>query len=292
MTDIRAATPGRQGGVLRTLLLASARKAAGVLAHHFDAAQMRAFDRVLGVSTSDRVFTKDSIFDTGADNCPYQGCQWLSVHRALKALRPGPDDVFVDLGAGKGKALLIAGRLPFGQVIGVELDQDLAEFAQRNIDRARPRLRSRGVQSVGADVLSWPIPDDTSVIFLYNPFVGETFRAALGRVFESYDKNPRDLHIVYYFPWEHDWLIGTGRVVVADVRPISWPAAPGWWRTGSVVVSYRVTGGPAGLAAGQAQGAAGGRLLRRSALRRWSVANQHRFTMAQPGRDPVYSRVP
>jgi len=280
----------RAGGGLRALLPAVARRATRAAAGYLDAAQMRVFDRLLGVSTSERVFTPDSIFASGADNCPYQGCQWVSVHRALKALRPGPDDVFVDLGAGKGKALLIAGRLPFGQVIGVELDEALAEYSQCNIDRARPRLRSRSVQSVGADVLEWPVPDDASVIFLYNPFVGQTFRAALGRVFDSYDRCPRDLHVVYYFPWEHDWLMSTGRVAVDDVRPISWPASPGWWRTGSVIVTYRVTGGPADN--GEAQRAVRGRrpLLRRSALDRWSAANQHRFAMSVPGQEPVYSQ--
>jgi hypothetical protein len=69
------------------------------------------FDRLLGKSTSEPLVTRDSIFAVGGDNCAYSGSQWLPVRRALRDLAPGPNDVFGDLGSGKGKALLIAGRL-------------------------------------------------------------------------------------------------------------------------------------------------------------------------------------
>jgi hypothetical protein len=261
----------------------------GVLAGYLEHAQMRLFDAVLGVSTEEKVSTRQSIFTAGSDYCPYQGCQWVPVRRALRSLAPKSADVFVDLGSGKGKALLIAGLLPFGRVVGVELDDELAASSQHNIRRARARLRAQEVSTVHANVLEWPVPDDASIVFLYNPFVGETFHAALTRVFESYDRRPRELHVVYSFPWEHDWLVTTGRVVVENVLPILWPALPGWWRTGSVVVIYRVVSGQGADPKPKSPGRwPFGR--RRRAMRRWQGTNQHRFSMSQPGHQPVYSR--
>ena len=32
---------------------------------------------------------------------------------------------------------------------------------------------------------------------MFNPFIGRTFRRAIGQTFESYDRNPRTLYIVY-----------------------------------------------------------------------------------------------
>ena len=89
------------------------------------------------------------------------GCQWLSVavsgcqwlRRALKDLSPRSSEAFVDLGSRKGKSLLIAGRLAYIRVIGVEIDEELAQYAVRNVEQVRPRLRAQVVDCVMADVL-------------------------------------------------------------------------------------------------------------------------------------------
>lgn len=250
--------------------------------------QTKLFDLLLGVSTEGTVITKQSIFTAGGEYSPYQGSQWWPVRRSLKALHCDSDDIFIDLGSGKGKALLIAGRLPFRQVIGVELDDELAQLALDNIEKARPRLRALDVKAVNANVLEWTIPDNVSVVFMANPFIGETFHSVLARIFESYDRRPRNLHVVYSCPWEHDWLVSTGRVVVEDVRPSYWPAFPGWWRNGSVLVSYRIVGISGSEKAELRESRSS--LRRRKAIRYWSNPNNHRFSMAPKGYKPVQSR--
>jgi SAM-dependent methyltransferase len=257
-------------------------------AGNFYGAQQRLFDLLLGVSTSGTTATGDPSSGADADNCYYQGCGWLSVRRALKDLEPSASDVFVDLGSGKGKALLIAGRLPYKRVVGVELDQELSRLAARNVDRARPRLRVRQVECLTASVLDWPIPDDASVIFMFNPFVGQTFSAVMSRIFESYDRNPRTLHIVYEHPWEHDELLSTGRVVVNNVRSATWPGLPRWWQRGDVIVTYRVVGAVAG---DQLEWRRPHGVLRpRRAVRRWSARNGHNFSALIPGSDEIYTK--
>jgi SAM-dependent methyltransferase len=244
----------------------------------FDGAQGWIFDRLLGVSTRGIYITGNSVF-TGGDDCAYAACQWLPVRRALKDLAPGPSDVFVDLGSGKGKALLIAGQLSYRRVVGVEIDEKLVQYSRSNIKRVRPRLRAQEVDSLTASVLEWPIPDDTSVVFMFNPFIGDTFRAAVAQIFKSYDRRPRGLHIVYLYPWEHDWLLSTGRVVASSVRPSTWPARHRWWQTGDVIVSYRIVG----ASEGSRSGSSPRRLGRpRRAAQRWSRPNGHPFTMDAP----------
>src|SRR5580704_3379016 len=67
----------------------------GFWAGRFYGAQNRLLDLMLGVSTRGHVSGEWS-FDAG--NCPYSGCEWLSVRRALKDLHPSRSDVFIDLG--------------------------------------------------------------------------------------------------------------------------------------------------------------------------------------------------
>jgi len=246
----------------------------------------RILDRLLGVSTRDIVIRDGSVF-TGGDNCTYDGSQWLPVRRALKDLAPGPSDVFVDLGSGKGKVLLIAGRLPYQRVVGVEIDEGLSECARQNIEQARSRLQAKDVESITASVLDWPIPDETSVVFMFNPFIGQTLHTAVEKVIESYDRRPRTLHIVYLYPWEHDWLLSTGRVVVDNVRPGNWLVRPRWWQSGYVIVSYRVVAVSEGSQSGSFLHSS---ILSRRAIRRWSKPNGHRFTMSATGLDTLYSR--
>jgi SAM-dependent methyltransferase len=95
---------------------------------------------------------------------------------------------FVDVGAGKGRALLLASELPFRKIIGVELCEDLALIAQKNVARwsraARPRARIRVVQG---DAAKFPWPRTPLLVYLYNPFscslierMAETLAAAPG----------------------------------------------------------------------------------------------------------------
>jgi SAM-dependent methyltransferase len=266
----------------------SAVKLTHFCAGNFYGAQQRVFDLLLGVSTRGTAATGDANFDAGGDNCSYQGCEWLSLRRALKDLNPTASDVFVDLGSGKGKALLIAGRLPYKRVVGVEIDKELARLAARNIGRARRRLQAETVECLNTSVLEWPIPDDATVLFMFNPFIGETFRAVMTRIFESYDRNPRALHIVYEHPWEHDELLSTGRVVVNNVRSVTWPGLVRWWQRGNVTVTYRVVDSVEGS---QLEWRRPHGVLRpRRAVQRWSVPNGHNFSMTMAGSDKIYAK--
>lgn len=78
---------------------------------------------------------------------------------------------FIDVGAGKGRALLLAAELPFRKIIGVEIDEELARTAQRNIARwssvARPKANIRVVQQ-DAENFQWP--RTPLLVYLYNPF--------------------------------------------------------------------------------------------------------------------------
>jgi SAM-dependent methyltransferase len=213
--------------------------------------ERRAFDSYMGVSTGGYWLETSDFIQANQESWPYLGGEWPAVYFALRALRPGPDDVFVDFGAGKGRVLLMAGRLPYRRVVGVELDPELAQCARRNIAQARRRLRAEAVACETANVLDWPFPDDASTVFLFNPFYGQTFRRAVTGIFDSYDRNPRHIHIVYENPQQHDWLLSTGRVFVEDVRAEMWPSTRQWWTDWGAIVTYHVTGTSGSIGTGR-----------------------------------------
>jgi SAM-dependent methyltransferase len=207
---------------------------------------------------------------------------WLPTLLAFRRARLGPDDVVADIGAGKGAAVLLAASLPVRRVIGVELSERLAESARANVERNRGRIRAGRVDVVAADALTWPIPDDLTVVYLYCPFWGELFHAVLRRLFEAHERHARPLRIVYNYPWEHNWLLSTGRVRVLDVGPATWPWRPGWWTQPEVIVTYGV--GNCGFPAH------GGLRAPAAARARWSRPNDTTFSLDRPGHASITSR--
>jgi SAM-dependent methyltransferase len=79
---------------------------------------------------------------------------------------------FVDVGAGKGRAVLLAAELPFRKVIGVEISEELASLAQKNVTRwnraARPKARK--IRVVHADATKFRWPRTPLLVYMYNPF--------------------------------------------------------------------------------------------------------------------------
>jgi SAM-dependent methyltransferase len=207
---------------------------------------------------------------------------WLPTLLALRRLRLGPDDVVADLGAGKGAALLVAAEFPVRRLTGVELVEELADVARRNVDANRDRMRAQDVEVVNSDVLCWPIPDDLTVVYLYSPFFGDLFGHIMEHLFEAHDSAPRPLRLVYNYPFEHNRLIATGRARVLDVAPAVWPPRPRWWSLPEVIVTYGVGAGPFPPPRGLPTPA--------PALSQWSAPNDIRLGLSRPGHPTIYSQ--
>ena len=108
--------------------------------------EQRIFDWYSGASTAGLTYTQVDAYNTDSENWPHLGCQWPALSFVLKDLpREG---AFVDLGSGKGKALLIAGMLTYERVVGVEIDGELAAEARRNVENFRHRKRAGVIESV------------------------------------------------------------------------------------------------------------------------------------------------
>lgn len=73
---------------------------------------------------------------------------------------------FVDLGCGKGRTLIVAARLNFKEVVGVEFARELADIAKDNLVR---QGASRATV-MHADAASYAFPAGNTVVYLYNPF--------------------------------------------------------------------------------------------------------------------------
>ncbi len=113
---------------------------------------------------------------------------------------PFPIDryTFLDIGAGKGRALLVAAESPFLEVLGVELNPSLAAIAQNNIDRtdlAADLLAP--IHLLHGDALTLTLPDTPTLAFLFHPFEAPLLRKLLRRIETQFAARPGQLDLLY-----------------------------------------------------------------------------------------------
>ena len=90
---------------------------------------------------------------------------------------------FVDVGCGKGRALLLALRYPFRRAVGIELSPELAAVAQRNLVLLRASWRiDLPAEAVAGNATSVALPDGPVLLYLYHPFAAPVMRAFLEHV--------------------------------------------------------------------------------------------------------------
>ena len=78
---------------------------------------------------------------------------------------------FIDLGCGKGRAVMLASQMGFRQVIGVELNPELAAIAEKNLALWKDAgLAGCPMRIVCGDALEFTLPAGPCVVFLFNPF--------------------------------------------------------------------------------------------------------------------------
>jgi len=128
-----------------------------------------------------------------------------SVFRALvsrwqksKPAAPITDFTFIDVGAGMGRALLLAAESPFREVVGIELHPTLARIAQKNLMHWRVSGRARApMRIVCGDAVEFTPPDGPCLAFLFNPFGAAVMRRLLDAWSENFALRAGQLDLLY-----------------------------------------------------------------------------------------------
>jgi SAM-dependent methyltransferase len=110
---------------------------------------------------------------------------------------------FIDLGSGKGRALLLAAMYPFARVVGVEVQPGLDATAQKNIaDFGEPGQQCHNIESVCADAREYDFPLTNIVLYLFNPFPDYVLREVLTKLVASARRAPRSIRVLYNAPFD------------------------------------------------------------------------------------------
>ncbi len=155
-------------------------------------------------TTSGAVGWRDRLL--GVFHSPYQPTESILFHEIIGALAEQvdlefPRFIFIDLGSGKGRTLLMASDYPFRRIVGVELLPGLDRAAQENIAKYRSESQKCfAIESICGDATEFAFPAEAIVLFLFNPLPESGLGRVIAKLGQSLREYPRRIYVLYHNP--------------------------------------------------------------------------------------------
>lgn len=172
----------------------------------FKAKQRCSADEIPGVETHRLVSL--SALGTLSDNSkgaqPYQPISEPAFNAIVQSLPINPGELaFVDLGSGKGRALLLAAKAGFQRIVGVEFSEELHLAATRNMAAAQGHWPNVDrIELILGDATAYEPPAMGVVLYLYNPFDASVMAPVIERWCAAMQQHSHALWVVYVNPAE------------------------------------------------------------------------------------------
>jgi SAM-dependent methyltransferase len=199
--------------------------------------RLEAFDARFGTDTSAPTFERNQKKSVHF----YVATTASIIYQILSALPLEPDRfTFVDMGSGKGRALLVASEFPFKKIVGIELSEQLHRIAEENVQRYKPSSQQCATFDLRCmDALDYEHRDEPFVLFLFDPFGREILGKVVANLEASLKAEPREGYVVYVYPQYEDVLNSSS--VLRQVR-LGGPK----WQPWSQYIVYSASVAPGG----------------------------------------------
>jgi SAM-dependent methyltransferase len=217
------------GGTLRAALLGARLRPDGSQ----EAMPLHPFDERYGVDTGGlisgtelRSGHRNDVFNTAYYGMAPSRFRWVMEDWISNQRRAALEEYsFVDLGCGKGRAVMMASEFGFREVVGVELHPALARIARANVRLWKAAGRAIcPVRIVCQDATEYVFPKGACLLYLFNPFAAPVMERLIERIEADFRERPGMLDLIYFNPEAGELLeahggfelLWTGRVGMSD----------------------------------------------------------------------------
>lgn len=160
-----------------------------------------------GMDYTGRIDSKDASYNG------YEGC--YPIKKVLKKLNIQSSDSVLDIGCGKGLFLYYAKEFPFSKISGIEFSQEYFRVAQKNMTA----IADARIELICGDALQFEGFDDYNYFFFNNPFGEEMTMRFVQMLWDSFNRKPRGLTVIYQFPVHQDIFLRKGFQEVCKKKP-------------------------------------------------------------------------
>jgi SAM-dependent methyltransferase len=137
----------------------------------------------------------------GLLNSPYQPIPAHEFREIMSALAIDLSQfTFIDVGSGKGRALLLAAEYPLRRIIGIELIPELDAIARANVQKLNAKGVRVQIELVCGDATKFSFPTEPTIVFLFNPLPEGSLSDLMKNLEESIRRNPRAVYVAYANP--------------------------------------------------------------------------------------------
>lgn len=161
-----------------------------------------AFDKRFGTDTSAPTFERDQKTDVHF----YVPTTASVIDEIIGSIPIRPREfTFIDMGSGKGRALLIASEFPFKNIVGIELSEPLHRVAEENVKRYRSATQQCATFDLRCtDALDYDYGPEPFVLYMFDPFGRDILQKVLAKLEASLKAQPREAYVVYVYPQYED----------------------------------------------------------------------------------------
>jgi SAM-dependent methyltransferase len=121
------------------------------------------------------------------------------------------DYSFIDIGCGKGRAVLMASEFGFREVVGVELHRSLAKIAEANVAVWTAAGRAVcPVRIVCQEATEFTFPEGPCLLYLFHPFGAPVMERLIERIKVDFARRQGMLDLIYFNPETEALLVAHG----------------------------------------------------------------------------------
>jgi SAM-dependent methyltransferase len=150
---------------------------------------------------------------------PYEAVNYYLLETLLKTFRKFSEGTsIIDLGSGKGRAMVVAAHFGYTNITGIEFAQELCTQSSENMKKIQHKFPGIHWKIINGNVENYTIEANDSVFFMFNPFAGEVLRLFLDKLEISCRKFPRTTWFIYASPLYKKLLLNKGYEIMFDER--------------------------------------------------------------------------
>jgi SAM-dependent methyltransferase len=143
----------------------------------------------------------------GHFHSPYQPTEPALFRQMLASSMPASSRLdfreftFIDIGSGKGRALLLAAEYPFRRILGIELLPGLHRVAQENIKKYESDSQQCfAIDCLLGDACEFAFPPEPTVLYLFNPLPESGLVKMVSNLEHSLREHARPVFVLYHNP--------------------------------------------------------------------------------------------
>ena len=121
----------------------------------------------------------------------------IPFFKLVKKLTLSSNSVFVDYGAGKGRAMILASECGFSKIKGLEFSLSLYELAQKNIQNYIEQTGKNNFELLHIDVSTYKVNKEDNFFYFFHPFSTFILDKCLENIYISLKEEPRKAVLVY-----------------------------------------------------------------------------------------------